>query len=468
LSEDQSQESERERVIGATGGFAVVAGSMLGIGIFLSPPIVAGQVDSTILFYFLWFFGGVIALAGAVACAELGAMMPRSGGDYVFQYEAFGPSVAFASGWVLFAAVFAGSIATMSVGLCTYQIPVLFGVDLSTNVLVLPWGHPITGSECAALTLVVALTVINTLGASVSTRMQTVLTAVPIAALALMSLYAIVVGGAPALGNESAETSETLSLSKLVVSYMAVYFAYSGWINIIYVAGEVKQPGRNIPRSLIGGTVAVTILYLFLCFGFNRVLGLAGLSEAGEAGSATAALLGGEVGRIAITLLIALALAASINGTVLGGARVAFAMAGKGAIWSRLGTLGGRNRVPIAALWLQMAISVGLILTGTFEDLYFMVSMAMSVTGTLTVASVFVLRRRAPEWPRPYRATGYPWLPGLYIVSSIFALGVMGKEAIYGDADAWYSLIGLIVLVVAYGLHRIALTAGISAESKSD
>lgn len=376
LPADESQQTERERVIGATGGFAVVAGSMLGIGIFLSPPIVANQVDSSALFYGLWIFGGLISLAGAVACAELGTMMPRAGGDYVFQYEAFGPSVAFASGWVLFAAIFSGSIASMSVALCQYQLPTLLGgVDLSGRVLNLPGGFTLSGTECAAMALVVGLTVINNLGASASSRVQAAMTFIPIAALTLMSGYAIVVGGGDATDaiGVTVPAPIPLTLSGLVVSYMAVYFAYSGWINIIYVAGEVKDPQRNIPRSLIGGTIAVTLLYLFLCYGFSSVLGIKGLRESFEAGSATAAILGGETGRVAITFLIACALVASINGTVLGGARVAFAMAQKGAIWSRLGALKGRNRTPTAALWLQMIISLALIVSGTFEDLYFMV-----------------------------------------------------------------------------------------------
>lgn len=452
----QSQQGADGRVIGARDGFALVAGSMLGIGIFLSPPIVAGYVDSPLLFYGLWIFGGIISLAGAVACAELATMMPRAGGDYTFQYEAFGPSVAFASGWVLFAAIFSGSIATMSVGLCTYQIPTLLGVDLSHEVFTLPWGRAVSGSECAAMILVVALTLINHYGTAASSRMQAALTFIPIAALSILSIYAIAIGGAPPAETASTATPKALTASGLVVSYMAVYFAYSGWINIIYVAGEVKDPQRNIPRSLIGGTIAVTLLYLFLCFGFNSVLGMAGLREAGEAGSATAFALAGESGQFVITLLIAFALVASINGTVLGGARVAFAMAEKGAIWSRLGSLGGRNRVPTAALWLQMGISLALILSGTFEDLYFMVSLAMAVTGTLTVASVFVLRHRSPEQPRPYRATGYPWFPATYIAASLFALGVMTRDAISGEPGAWYSLIGLIVLVVAGLLHRFS------------
>lgn len=441
------------RVIGPVGGFAIVAGSMLGIGIFLSPPIVASHVASPGLFLAVWAAGGLTALAGAVACGELGALLPRAGGDYVFQYEAFGPSVAFASGWALFGAIFCGSIATMSVGLCTYQLPILLGMDLSGDVLSLPWGA-LSGAQLAALLLVPALTFLNTLGASPSARTQAGLTLVPIAVLAAFSLFAIARGGAPA--GAAAPAAPALTLGGLVIAYNAVYFAYSGWINVIYVGGEVADPGRNIPRALIGGTVAVTALYLLLCLAFVRVLGIPGVAGAGEAGSAVAGVLGGDAARLALTVLIASALLASINGTVLGGARVAYAMAQRGHIWSGLAALDSHHGTPRAALWVQAVISMVLILSGRFEDLLNMVSLTMVLTGTLTVSCVFVLRRTRPGAARPYRASGYPWLPGLYVASSLLAIGVMLQRAVAGEPGAVYPLLGLGIFAAALLLHRLA------------
>ena len=184
-------------MIGPLGGFAIVAGSMLGIGIFLSPPIVAQTVAEPLPFLLVWAAGGVTALAGAVACGELGAMFPRAGGDYVFQYEAYGRSVAFASGWTLFAAIFCGSIAAMSVGLCTYQLPALLGVDLAAFAVPLPGGAVLDGTRLAAIALVVGLTLLNVRGARPAAGTQAALTLVPIAALALFSLWALLRGGAP-------------------------------------------------------------------------------------------------------------------------------------------------------------------------------------------------------------------------------------------------------------------------------
>ena len=441
------EHSPAPRVIGPVGGFAITAGSMLGIGIFLSPPIVAGQVGSTAVFLAVWAAGGLTALAGAVACGELGAMLPRAGGDYVFQYEALGPHVAFASGWALFAAIFCGSIAAMSVALCTYQLPTLIGVDLSRPVLDLPWGA-LSGAQAAALVLVPALTLLNALGASPSARTQALLTLVPIAVLAVFSAVAVLRGGAPPVPPEY--TAPALTLGGLVLAYNAVYFAYSGWINVIYVGGEVREPGRTIPRALVGGTLAVTTLYLFLCLGFVRVLGMPGLAGAGEAGSATAGILGGDAARVVLTLLIASALLASINGTILGGARVAFAMARRGHVWSGLGDVSGPGGAPRAALLAQAAIAMALILSGRFEDLLHMTSLTMVLTGALTVSCVFVLRARQPERPRPYRASGYPWLPALYVASCALVIGVMLQRAVVGEEGARYPLLGVALFAAAY------------------
>ena len=450
--------NETPRVIGALSGFAIVAGSMVGIGIFLSPPIVATHVTSAPLFFAMWALGGLISLAGAVACAELGTMMPKAGGDYVFQHAAFGPSTAFASGSVLFAAIFCGSIATLAVGLSTYQLPALLGLDLSTPVIPLPFGMDLTGSELAAILIVIALTFVNARGTTLSARAQSGLTLLPIAlfaafAVALIFRAVALVPAAPV----GAATAVPLTAHGLAVSYMAIYFAYSGWINIVYVAGEVAEPSRNIPRALIGGTLAVTLLYLLLCSGFYEALGMAGLRDAGEVGTATAAMLAGTTGKMAVTLLIAFALTACTNATVLGGARVAYAMARQGALFRSLATLDVATQVPQRALWLQAALSCLLIISGTFEQLMTMVSLAMVVTGTLTVSSVFVLRRTQPVRARPYRASGYPWLPGLYIVASLATIVIMVSRALSGEADAWVPILGLLILVAAYLLHRFWL-----------
>ena len=474
MDENQKQDAEIEahaspRVIGSLGSFALVAGSMLGIGIFIVPPVVAGQIASPVAFLAVWLVAGLLAFAGAVACAELGSLFPRAGGDYIFQTKAYGKSVAFASGWVLFAAIFAGSIATMSVALCQYQLPVL-GLDLTQTRVTLPLIGEVKGMNIAALVIVLGLTVINSIGALVSARVQTVLIAVPLTLLTAGAVFVIATGPSVTVADWVAstdallnwgttktavlETSPGLTMSNIVEAYVAVYFAYSGWNAVTYVAGEIKNPEKNIPRSLLSGTVVVTFVYILLCVAFLSVLGMSGLSGSGEAGTFTASVLGGPVGQIIVTLLIAMALFAGLNGTVMGGARVAFAMGRGGAFISAVGKLSPRTKAPVRALWLQALWASVLILTGSFEQLLTLTSLAMLVTGTLTVSSVFLLRRTMADVPRPYKAFGYPWVPALYIVASLTVIGYKVMEAFSAKPDSWYPLLGLVVLAVAYTAHQ--------------
>ncbi len=443
------------KVIGPLGGFAVVAGSMLGVGIFLFPAKVAFEIDTLVAFFFLWLMGGLFALAGSVACGELGAMIPKAGGDYVFQREAFGPSMAFASGWVLFVAIFCGSIASMAVAVFQYQVSTLAGIDLA-QAQALPG---VSWAKLLAIALVVVVTFINHIGTRMSAWTQVVLTLAPIAALTLLSLWVLGAGPQPELTPPAQKAgATTLSLAGLAAGFMYVNFAFSGWINIIYVAGEVKEPGKNIPRSMISATLGVTALYVLLCVAFLSVLGFTGLSSLGwtDAGTGMAKALGIPYLKTAVLVLIAVAIVTSINATVLASARVAYAMSKDGAFWRGAAELGGARRVPRRALWLQAALASIIVLSGTFEEIVKMASIAMFVTGMLTVLSMFVLRRTRPQAHRPYRATLYPLLPGLYVVLSLVAILVSVWQAFRdGGAQAYYPLIGLALLVLIFVGHRI-------------
>jgi APA family basic amino acid/polyamine antiporter len=459
---NQGIDTER-RVIGGWGSLSIVAGSMLGIGIFIVPPLVAQYVESEWMFYLIWLFGGLVAISGAVACAELGAMFPRAGGGYVYQREAFGKSMAFASGWVLFGAVFTGSIAGIAVPFCEYQLPLLLDpvvqalggspgqLDLSASV----FGLPIHWAQVAGVGLIAALTGLNIVGTRLSTLMQTIVTIVPIIILAGLSVYAVTLAGATTIAPVVA-TGEGLNISYLVLAYLAVYFAYSGWDCVIYVAGEVKRPSRNLPLGLIGGALAATALYMLMCYAYIEVLGLDGLRHAGEAGTATARELGGPTAELVVTGLIALALMGALNGTILGGARVAYAMAKDGAMSDRVGRIDEGRQVPKTALVLQALLASVFVLTGTFEQIIALVSMAMILTGMFTVGSLFVLRIRQPHAERPYRALGYPILPAIYLVSSVFVLVVMVFSALQSSRPgAWYPVLGLVIMLAAYLYHRI-------------
>jgi len=455
------------RVIGAVASIGIVVGSMLGVGIFLSPPVVAQHVDSQAAFFGVWVLAGLASLAGAVAYGELGAMMPRAGGDYAFQRAALGPSAAFATGWVLFAAVFAGSIASMAVGVAEHQLPALFGFDPAGVLLTLPGGLKLTSARAIALVLVVSLTALNFTGARPSSLLQSVMTGVPMAALVLLGVWALSSSLPTATPRTEASHVAASDWTGIVLAYLPAYFAYSGWNAVVYVAGEVRDPGRHVPRSALIGTSAVMILYLFLNLAFERVLGIGGLRAAGEAGTATASLLGGDGAALALNAVIAFAIVACLNATILGGARIAFAMAREGMFWQGAGVLRAKGCVPARALAVQGAWVMVLILGGAFEQLLNLVSLAMQITGALTVIALFVLRARRPDLHRPYRALGYPVVPALYLGTNVIVLAVLTWRAVTREPGVWYPLIGLAILAVAFCAHWLAQRLGAGSEAAS-
>lgn len=451
-----AQHDDTPRVIGPVAALAIVAGSMLGVGIFLFPGHMAFQLDSAVTLIAMMLLGGLFALAGSVACGELGAMMPRAGGDYVFQREALGPSVAFASGWVLYAAIFAGSNASLAVAVFQYQFGSLFGVDMTQPIVL-----GLSGAQLGAIGVILLFTWINHLGAQVSARTQTILTLTPIALLLILALALLLIQPETATAPPAEKPgASTLTLSGVMASFLFVNFIFSGWINIIYVASEVKEPGRNIPRSMIGATAGVTGLYLLLTFAFIAVLGFNGLAALSptwtDAGTGVAQALGSELLQTLILVVIAVAILTSINATVLAGGRVGFAMARDKAFIASVGKLSPSRSTPSRSLWFLAAIAIAFIATGTFESITKMASIAMFVTGGLTVLSHFVLRRTRPDAHRPYRASLHPWLPALYLVLATFAIVIQVRDALTGSGDdSWYPLLGVGILAFAWVGHLI-------------
>lgn len=440
------------RSVGFWGAFSVVAGSMLGIGIFLSPPTMAQQLASPWSFFGVWVGTAIIIFGGTVAYAELGTRYPEAGGDYVFHREAFGPSVAFATGWGLFAAIFSGSIAMVAVALFQYQVNALLPWwDLNAVAFALPLVGPVKVAQLLGVGLVAVLTGLNARGVRPSAVAQQIMTLLPVVVLFALALVAL---GLWASGDiqtpAAAVTPAAPTLKGVVIAYLAAYFAFSGWNQVIYIAGEVERPNQTIPRALMGGTLTITALYLVLCLAFIAVLGMQGLATAGEAGGRVAGVLMGDVGQSLMNGLVLLCLLATLNGSILGGARVAYAMAQDGAFWRRAGVLNAETGTPNRALWLQAIWSALLVLTNSFDSLIQAVSVAMVALGSLTMIALFVERRRRPD-ASGFRAFGYPALPILYLASSAVVIVVQLREAL--SSGSYQPLFGLMVVVAAWALH---------------
>lgn len=447
------------RLIGPAGGIAIVAGSMLGIGIFLTPSQVISHLPGVWMYMLVWILGGAIAFSGAVAYAELGTRFPKAGGDYVFLDEAYGRSLSFAAGWLLFAGVFCGSVATMAVPLAEFQIPVLLKpwADFDPQHLLFRAGIiEITAARAIGAVLVLTLTVLNILGTRLSANTQILLTLIPVALLALAALYLLVTTSPGAV--TSVEPG-SFSLTAAGRAVLAVYFAYAGWNAIAYVGGEIKNPARLVPVSLLGGTALITLLYLLLAGTFLYVLGQQGLAGAVEAGTATAHEAGGQRAAMAVTGLIAVALLGSLNGTVLAAGRVGWAMARRGALFQGMGTLNTRFQTPDRALWFTALLSVLLIATGTFEVLLELTSLAMFLMSTLTVGALFLIRKREGN-NAPYKAAGFPWLPLFFVVVSLIVMtaslyrGLIGPDRM--TLESLYPLMGLMLFAFLWATHRMS------------
>jgi len=402
---------------------ALVAGSMLGIGIFIAPPVVAAQLDHPGTFLAMWLVGGLSALFGALAVAELGAMMPRAGGDYPYLRLAYGPGIAFGVGWLQLLAIFPGSLATMAVGTATFQLPVVLG-----SYYEFPLQLGVEPTVFWAFVIIISLTALNHIGVVLSGRFQVVLTGIPVVVLLAAGLGVLIFEGIDGGAWESPGPISMPGLSAASLAFLPIYFAYSGWNAAIFVGGEIRNPARNLPRALVGGTLGVTALYFILCVGFLAVFPMADLANVGEAGTAAAGTLFGRIGELGVTTLIVLAMLGSINGSVLTGSRIAYSMARHGHCPRSAGQLHRRFRTPVVALWMQAAWALVLVLSQSFEQLMYYTSAAMLITGTLTVMAVVVLRRKMPDTKRPYRAWGYPVTPLLYAVSSLVVLAVLASN----------------------------------------
>lgn len=435
------------RVLGPWIATALVVGQMLGVGIFIGPPLVAGHLGNSTALLVLWLCGGVSALCGALTLAELGAMMPQSGGYYVIIRRTYGSAAAFAVGWLDVIAVFPGSIATLALALGTFQLPALFGDRFPPSVQLA--GMTVPSAFLVAVVVVLVLTTINHIGIAVSGRVQMLLTGTPVFVFftATILILSFGWGGAPALGSADQRPLGAITLASIAAAYMPVYFAYAGWDGAVYVGGEIARPGRNVPIALITGTLLVMALYFVLCFGFVTVLPIDQLAGSGEAGTAVASTLFGRPGVLAITSLILIGMLGSLNAQVLSGSRIAYAMGVDGLFPRFAGRLHRRFLTPVAALWLQAAWTVVLMTTGRVDQVLNYATSAMLIIGILMVPAIILLRHRDPNAERPYRTLFYPVPPILYVLSS---LGVLVILIVQRDPSTWISVLWFGCAFLAY------------------
>jgi APA family basic amino acid/polyamine antiporter len=409
-----------KRALGPFDATMVVIGGIIGSGIFINPYIVAQRLDSPALVLGAWVAGGAIALAGAFAYAELGAVFPRAGGQYVYLRDAYHPLAGFLYGWALLALIESGAIAAVAITFATYALRLV--------------GRPDIAPVPLAIAAVVLLSIVNYLGVKPGSRVLNVFVVLKVAALAVLigaGMFAPAHEGWWTVARETTVGSGG-TLVAFGAALVPILFAYGGWQNANYVAEEIENPRRNLPLSLIVGTVAVVVIYVAVNAVYIRALGLEGLAATTTPASKAAAMMFGGMGDTFVTAAIAISTFGFLDLGILAPTRVYYAMAKDGVFLPALATLHPKYGTPWLAIAIQSTWTCVLALTGRYEQLLNYVVFADWIFFGLTVATIFVFRRTLPLDQRPgesFRAPGYPAIQIAFVlVAAAVVLSVVWAD----------------------------------------
>ena len=458
----------------------IVIGSMIGSGIFIVSADIARTVGSPGMLLVVWLITGLITVTGALSYGELAGMMPHAGGQYVYLREAYNPLVGFLYGWTSFLVIQTGTIAAVAVAFARFTAVLIPGLG-EQNVLLNVFGLRISAAQVLAIACIALLTFVNSRGLREGKIVQNVFTIAKTVALIGLILLGIIVGrNAHAIDANLANfwsatwthvvdgkivSVESLSgfmlLAAIGASMVGSLFSSDAWNNITFTAGEVVNPKRNIPLSLAIGTGVVTLLYLLANVAYILVLPVFGSPDATDllgrgvqfassdrVATAAVTMIFGEPAAVIMAVLIMVSTFGCNNGLILAGARVYYAMAKDGLFFKKVGTLSERS-VPATALVVQGVWASLLCLSGTYGDLLDYVIFAVLIFYVLTVIGIFILRKKRPDVERPYKAFGYPILPGLYVLcASAIAIDLLIFKTTYSGSGLAIVLLGIPVFYV--------------------
>ncbi|MGZ5252988.1 MAG: APC family permease [Flavitalea sp.] len=444
----------------------VVAGSMIGSGIFIVSADITRNVGSAGWLIFVWLLTGFMTLTAALSYGELSAMFPKAGGQYVYLKEAYNPLIGFLYGWSFFSVIQTATIAAVGVAFAkftAYLIPAF-----SEDKVALDLGfRTISPAQLLSIVVIVLLTYINTRGVKSGKAIQTTFTITK-----LLSLFGLIVFGLIMADGDVWEANWTNAwdLGKLTTTgsieayttaaaggaiaaaMVGSIFSSDAWNNVTFIAGEIKNPQRNIGLSLFLGTLIVTIIYVTTNVMYTAVLPLNEIATADKDRVAVAAsnVIFGNAGTIIIALMIMVSTFGCNNGLILSGARVYYTMAKDGLFFKKAGTL-NQNSVPAFALWIQCVFACIWSLSGSYGNLLDMISFVVVVFYMLTIIGIFILRKKRPDAERPYKAFGYPVIPILYILIGMTFCGLL---IVYKPEFTWP---GIIIALLGVPLYYIAL-----------
>jgi basic amino acid/polyamine antiporter, APA family len=414
-------------VLGVTFGLAVTIGNTIGAGILRTPGEIAEHLPGFWAFASIWIVGGLYALLGSNALAELGTMTPRSGGQYVFVRRALGDYAGFIVGWSDWIST-CGASAAMAIVIGEYSI-VLFP---KLRII-----------EVVALAVLAVFTLVQWFGIRSGAVAQDLTSLTKVVALLVLIIACFAIGGRNPMHSAFETEREGSLLVAFVLSLQAVIYTYDGWSAVIYFSEEVKKPGRDIPRSMFGGALAVIAIYMLLNIAFLRVVPLASMAGNKLAAGVVARYLFGPHGDTILRSLMVVALFSAVNSSILMAPRVLFAMSQDGLFWRGASEVNAGG-TPDVALLVSSALAAIFIVSGTFESVIAKLAFFFVANYTLSFISLFVLRRRESDAPRPFRAWGHPFTTGLALIASLAFLG----GAVAADPHDSFWALGLLALSV--------------------
>ena len=474
------QDNSLKQSLGLWDATMIVAGSMIGSGIFIVSADMLKDVGSSGWLIAAWVITGFMTITAALSYGELSAMFPKAGGQYVYLKEAYNPLVAFTYGWSLFAVIQTGTIAAVGVAFSKfagYFSPVL---DLKDENIIYQLGaFKLYPAQLVSIALIVLLTYNNSRGLKGGKLIQNIFTSTK-----LIALFGLIFCGLFCIKTEvwKANWTDAWSMFKLtkqsfgqhtlitatpVLGLLAVgavasamvgsIFSSDAWNNVTFIAGEIKNPKRNIGLSLLFGTLIVTAIYISCNLMYLAVMPIHDIAFAPENRVAVAASkeIFGYAGTYIMAILIMISTFGCINGMVMAGARVYYTMAKDGLFFRKTGTI-NKNNVPEFALWIQCIVAALLCLSGKYGDLLDMVAFVVVVFYILTIAGVFILRKKMPDAERPYKAFGYPILPAIYILlATVFCIGLIWIKPSYAGWGLGIALAGIPIYYIAlYSQHK--------------
>ena len=408
-----------DRQLGLFDSTMMVVGIVIGSGIFMTTGLMADALPSASLILIVWLLGGLQMLAGALTYAELGAAMPKAGGQYVYLREAYGSLPAFLFGWVAFIAYLTGTNAAIAVAVAEHLGS--FYPSISTHNIVIGFDYfSISGGQIFAISLILILSFINYLGILFGKWIQNVFTILKIGSILFFALAGLFISTGNHIDFSINPTSMSIGsiLTGMGIALVAVTWTVGGWEYVTFAAGEIKNPKKNLPLALIIGTVVILVLYIMINIAYLKVLPMDSLIGEIKVGEATAKSLYGPGIAGAFVVVVIISMFGSLNGNILVGPRISYAMAKDELFFSKAADVHPKFHTPGNAIMIQGFWAAVLVLSGTFEEIITLVVFVNFMMWIAASSTVFVLRKKQPELERPYKVWGYPYVPAFFIIFS--------------------------------------------------